>query len=112
MPASEDELYLTCSACGSIHTISDAGDLELVEDRREGRKGIGGIRTHTAGKAGNDWQNELYRQSEPQQYQPPLQMREPGRAGAPVKPNTVDSHTVCPELMEAHQKDLKERNIH
>ena len=101
----EDEtIYLTCQSCGSIHTISDAGDLELVEDKRTGNKGIGGIRTHTAGKAGDNWQNELYRQSEPQQYQIPIQMREPGRAGKPAEPN--------PELMEAHQKDLKERNIH
>ena len=102
----EDEtIYLTCSACGSIHTISDAGDLELVEDNREGKRGIGGIRTHTAGKAGNDWQNELYYQSEPTMYQPPSMMLA-GKAGRQSQPAEPD-----PELMEAHHKDLKERNL-
>ena len=100
----EETIYLTCQSCGSIHTISDAGELELVEDKREGAKGINGIRVHTVG--GETWAQDKYIASEPRQYQPPVQMLagKAGRQSHPVEQN--------PELMEAHKKDLKERNIH
>ena len=100
----EDTIYLTCQSCGSIHTIGDDGELELIEDTREGAKGIGGIRTHTAGPAGSNWQSELYKSREPKQYNPPLSMVA-GKAGRQefVEPDS--------DLIEAHNKDLRNRNI-
>ncbi|CAE07675.1 hypothetical protein [Parasynechococcus marenigrum] len=102
MPASEDELYLTCSACGSIHTISDAGDLELVEDKRPGASGINGIKTTTVG--GDTWQQDKYIASEPQQYQPPITMI----AGVAGKQNQIKADQ---SLLEASNKDWKSKNI-
>ena len=96
----EEELYLTCQACGSIHTISDAGDLELVEDKLPGNRGVNGIRVHEA--SGNDWRQRQYYEREPRQYIPPAPMIA-GNAGKPVEPN--------PELIQAHNNDLRKRNI-
>ena len=103
MPASEDEtIYLTCCACGSIHTISDAGDLELVEDKRPGVSGINGIKTHTVG--GDTWQQDKYIASEPKQYQPPITMI----ANIAGKQNHIKADQ---SLLDASNKDWKSKNI-
>ena len=106
----EEDVTLQCPCCSSTLGIDDAGELFAIEDKLPGKKGIRGIRTRTAGEGGDDWQNELYRQSEPKQYQPPIHMVA-GKAGAPEDNDSACTAKPNQELIDAHQKDLKKRNI-
>lgn len=97
----DDELI--CPCCQSRLGVDSAGDLYAIEDNLPGSKGVNGIRTTTVG--GSDWQSKLYRSTEPQRYQPPAQMREPGLAGN-QKPIEAD-----PELIKASHQDWNQKNI-
>ena len=109
----EDTVYLTCQSCGSIHTIGDDGELELVEDKREGSKGINGIRTHTVG--GESWRQEQYLATEPKQYQVPAMMialdKASMRQSAAPPVEDKEYSDADPSVLEANNKDLKDRNI-
>lgn len=109
----EDTIYLTCQSCGSIHTIGDDGELELVDDRREGAMGIGGIRTHHVG--GEKWAQERYIAYEPKQYQVPDHMvaldKSSMRQSAAPPVEDEEYSDPDPAVLDAHNKDLKDRNI-
>ena len=102
-----EAIEFTCPCCQSTLGLDDTGDLYAITDARGGKAGINGIKTVTAGAAGNDWQSELYIATEPKQYVPPAIMIA-GVAGNRTNNQPIEDD---PALMAAHHKDLKERNI-
>ena len=100
MLATDDEITMTCEHCGTLHVMTAAGDFIAVEEP-EGKAGVNGIRTHTVG--GDDWFERKYIASEPKKYVPPSSMVDLTSASTPVEPDS--------DLIEAHNKDLRTRNI-
>ena len=81
--------------------MTAAGDFVAVDMELEGNAGINGIRTITVG--GDDWFSQKYMASEPKQYVPPAAMIDFASASTKVEPDS--------ELIEAHNTDLRKRNI-
>lgn len=108
-----DEVTLQCPCCSSTLGIDDSGDLYSIDDQRQGSKGIGGIRTHHVG--GENWSQDRYIAYEPKQYQVPAMMITLDKSSMhqssapPVEDKEYPD--VDSSVLEAHDKDLKQRNI-
>ena len=100
-----DDLEFTCPCCRSSLGLDQAGDLYTIVDHREGKTGLGGIKTFTEAGMNNEWRQDYYLASEQKQYEPPVN-RIAGIAGRHNQSINSDA-----QLMAASEQDWKQKNI-